>query len=274
MSEPIARRLCQQLLEPIHLVAYMSDEPTEALQALGYEGYWPGYFAARSAPLARVPAEVVDALFYNFAPGDVARCIPSVWDIATPEDVLAARQEGSVTALRRILGDLADSPALARGADLATRVAISAPMEGRILYAALRSLPVPDEPVARLWHAATLLREHRGDGDLAALVSAGIDGQEAHVLHALSLGMTPKEYGRLDPLTSAQLAAVVDGLRARGLVDASTEFTIAGRETKNRIESITDALAAPAYDCLEPYEVDQLTADLEPLVATIDSVGY
>ena len=94
------------------------------------------------------------------------------------------------------------------------------------------------------------------------------------MLHALSLGMTPKEYGRLDPLTSAQLAAVVDGLRARGLVDASTEFTIAGRETKNRIESITDALAAPAYDCLEPYEVDQLTADLEPLVATIDSVGY
>lgn len=272
--EPIARRLCQQLLEPIHLVTYFSDEPTEALQALGYEGYWMGYFAGRSAPLGRVPAEVVDALFYNFAPGEVARCIPSVWDIATPEAVLAARQEGSVTALRRILGDLADTPTLARAADLATRAATSAPMEGRILYAALRSLPVPGEPVARLWHAATLLREHRGDGHLAALVSAGIGGQEAHVLHALSLGMTPEEFGRLHPLTPAQLAAVVDGLRGRGLVDASAVFTAAGRETKNRIESVTDALAAPAYNSLEPGEVAQLIADLEPLVATIDSVGY
>ena len=131
--EPIARRLCQQLLEPIHLVSYMSDEPTGALQALGFKGYWPGYFAARSAPLGRVPAEVVDALFYNFAPGEVARCIPSVWDIATPEAVLAARQEGSVAALRRILGDLADTPTLARAADLATRVATNAPMEGRIM---------------------------------------------------------------------------------------------------------------------------------------------
>lgn len=272
--EPVARRLCQELLEPLHLVAYMADEPTDALQALGYEGYWPGYFAARSAPLGQVPAEVVDALFYNFAPGEVARCIPSVWDVATPEAVLAAHRNGCVAALRRILGDLADTPAVARAADLAIRVATSAPMEGRILYAALRSLPVPDEPVARLWHAATLLREHRGDGHLTALVSAGIDGQEAHVLHALSLGMRPEEYGRLNPLSPDQLAAVVDGLRARGLVDASGWLTAAGRETKDRIESVTDALAAPAYDCLSPGEAKQLIADLEPLAATIASVGY
>ena len=133
---------------------------------------------------------------------------------------------------------------------------------------------MPGEPVARLWHAATLLREHRGDGHLVALVSAGIGGQEAHVLHALSLGMTPEEYGRLNPLTPTQLAAVVDGLRARGLVDTSAALTAAGRETKDRIESITDALAAPAYDSLEPGEVAQLIADLEPLAVRIDSVGY
>ncbi|ADB31073.1 hypothetical protein Kfla_1981 [Kribbella flavida DSM 17836] len=270
----VARRLCQQLLEPIHLVTYFSDEPTEALQALGYEDYWPGYFAGRSAPLGRVPAEVVDALFYNFAPGEVARCIPGVWEVATPEAALAARRDGSAAALRRILGDLADGPGLARAADLATRAAVTAPMQGRILYAALRSLPVPDEPVARLWHAATLLREHRGDGHLTALVAAGIDGQEAHVLHAISQGMTPEEYGRLNPLTPDELAKVVNGLRARGLVDSSAAFTAAGRQTKDRIESLTDALAAPAYDSLQPRELDQLIADLEPLVARIDAVGY
>jgi hypothetical protein len=85
--------------------------------------------------------------------------------------------------------------------------------------------------------------------------------------------MTPAEYGRLDPLTPAQLAAVVDGLRARGLVDGAG-LTAAGRETKAHIESVTDALAAPAYDCLERAEVHQLTADLEPLAARIAAVGY
>ena len=270
----VGHRLGNELLEPLHLVAYMSDEPNEALQALGYEGYWPGYFAARSAPLGRVPAEVVDALFYNFAPGEVAACIPACWDVATPEAALEAHRQGCVAALRRILGDLADTPAVARAADLAIRAAMNAPMEGRILYAALRSLPVPDEPLTRLWHAATLLREHRGNGHVVVLVSEGIDGQEAHVLQALDWGMAPADYGRLDPLTPAQLDAVVDGLRERGLVDAEGKFTPAGRETRSRIEALTDALAAPAYDCLQPHEIDQLTADLEPLVERIATAGY
>ena len=67
--------------------------------------------------------------------------------------------------------------------------------EGRALYAAVRTLPVPTEPLARLWHA-NLLREHRGDGHVAALVSAGIGGTEAHVLHALAKGMPAEQFGR------------------------------------------------------------------------------
>jgi len=242
--------------------------------ALGFSNYWDTYFAGRAAPLGQATADVVDALFYNFAPGEVAACIPSCWDVATPEAALTANREGCVAALRRILGDLADSPELARAADLAIRAATNAPMEGRILYSGLRSLPVPDEPVAKLWHAATLLREHRGDGHNIALVAAGIDGQEAHVLAAIDGGQTPREYGRLGPLDDEQLAAVVDGLRDRGLVDESDKFTSAGRELKDHIEAVTDRLAAPAYDCLEPAEIDQLIADLEPLVARIDAVGY
>ena len=76
MSEPTARRL-YRLVEPIHLVTYFSDEPTEALMALGLRNYWDGYFAGRAAPLGRVPAEVVHAIFYNFADGEVARHIPA-----------------------------------------------------------------------------------------------------------------------------------------------------------------------------------------------------
>jgi hypothetical protein len=267
-----ARRL-HRLVEPVHLVTYFAQEPTAALVALGLRNYWDGYFAGRAAPLGRVPAEVVHAVFYNFADGEVARHIPRVWDTVTPEAALAARQQGSVAALRRILGDLAGTPGLARTADLAARAATSAPAEGRILYAALRALPVPEEPVARLWHAATLLREHRGDGHIAALVTAGIGGTEAHVLHALSENMPAEKFGRVHHLPADRLARVVDGMRARGLIDASGWLSDAGRETKERIESLTDDLAAPAYASLEAAELDELIANLEPISATLDAAS-
>ena len=270
--ELAARRL-YRLVEPVHLVTYFSGEPTDALMALGYRNYWDGYFAGRAAPLGRVPAEVVHAIFYNFADGEVCRHIPRVWDTATPEDALAARERGSAAALRRILGDLADAPALARAAELAAKAATGAPTEGRVLYAALRALPVPEEPVARLWHAATLLREHRGDGHIAALVTEGIGGTEAHVLHALSEGIPAEKFGRVHHLPAARLAAVVDGMRARGLIGASGWLSDAGRETKQRIESLTDDLAEPAYGNLTPTELGQLIADLEPISTALDAAG-
>ena len=267
-----ARRL-QQLVEPIHLVTYFSSEVDDALLALGLRNSWDAYFAGRAAPLGRVPAEVVHAVFYNFADGEVARHIPRVWDIVTPEAALAARQQGAVAALQRILGDLACTPGLARAADLALSAATSAPTEGRILYAALRTVPVPAEPVARLWHAATLLREHRGDGHIAALVAAGIGGTQAHVLHALSEGTPAEKFGRVHHLPADQLAAVVDGLKARGLIDASGWLSPVGREVKERIESVTDDLAAAAYASLKPGQLDQLIADLEPIAAVLNAAG-
>ncbi len=267
-----ARRLIR-LVEPIHLVTYFSEEPTAALMGLGLRNYWDGYFAGRAAPLGRVPAEVVHAIFYNFADGEVARHLPRVWDVTTPEAALAAREQGSVAALTRILGDLAVSPGLARAAELATKAATGAPPEGRVLYAGLRALPVPHEPVSRLWHAATLLREHRGDGHIAALVAAGIGGTECHVLHALSEGIPAASFGRVHHLPEARLAAVVDGMRSRGLVDASGRLSDAGRETKKRVEAVTDDLAAPAYDALSADELDELVAHLEPISALLDAAG-
>src|ERR687889_142216 len=130
MTESVARRLFQ-LVEPIAVVTYMADEPTEAVMALGLPGVWDAYFAGRAAPLGRdVPAAVVHALFYNFADGEVARHIPRVWDMVTPEAASAAREQGSVASLRRILGDLAETPRVARAADLLVKAGTSAPTEG------------------------------------------------------------------------------------------------------------------------------------------------
>jgi hypothetical protein len=261
-----------ELVEPIATVTF-SEVPNEAFLALGMRNYWDGYFAGRAAPLGLAPAEVVHAVFYNFADGEVARHIPWVWGKITPQEAIAVRERGSAAALRQMIGDLADSPGLVRAADLATRAAVSAPTEGRVLYAGLKALDVPDEPVARLWHAATLLREHRGDGHNAALVTHGIGGTEAHVLLALSLGMRAQEFGRVHHLPRAQLAAVVDGLRGRGLVDAAGGFTDAGREIRERIEAVTDELAAPAYDVLSADELDELIAGLEPIAVAVQAAG-
>jgi hypothetical protein len=271
-SGATARRMFG-LVEPIGLIPYATDEPAEALLALGLRNYWDTYFAGRAAPLGRAPAEVVHAIFYNFAPGEAARHIPRVWDLITPDAALAARQQGCVVALRRILGDLAEAPGLARTADLLTKAAISPSTIGRPLYAGLRALPLPEEPIARLWHAANLLREHRGDGHVVALVANGIGGTEAHVLLALSEGMPAEKFGRVSHLPQAQLAAVIDGMRTRGLIGADGWLTADGHATKQRIEALTDDLAAPPYDGLELSEMDQLIAGLEPLAAALAAVG-
>ncbi|SDM04896.1 MarR family winged helix-turn-helix transcriptional regulator [Nonomuraea jiangxiensis] len=257
-----------ELVEPIATVTF-SEVANEAFLAVGMRNYWDGYFAGRAAPLGPAPAAVVHAVFYNFADGEVARHIPWVWGKITPQEAITVRERGSTAALRQMIGELADSPGLVRAADLATRAAVSAPTEGRPLYAGLRALDVPEEPVARLWHAATLLREHRGDGHNAALLAHGIGGTEAHVLMAVSLGMRAEEFGRIHHLPKARLTAVVDGLRGRGLVDAAGGFTDAGRETRQRIEALTDELAAPAYDVLSADELDELAAGLEPIAAAV-----
>jgi Helix-turn-helix family len=264
-----------ELLEPICLVTFFADECNEEMAALGHLTYWDGYFASRAAPLGRVPAEVVDAAFYSFAAGEAARHIPSAWETIPPEASVAARERGSAASLRRILGpELAGSPGLTRAADLTTKAATSAPTAGRVMYAGMRTVPVPSDPVARLWHSATMLREHRGDGHVAALVGARIGGTEAHVLSALDMGIYPAEsFGRIHHLPKKRLAEVMDGLRERGLVDADGRFTEAGRETKRRIEALTDELAAPPYDALAPAELDELIAELEPITATLVATG-
>jgi hypothetical protein len=264
----MARRMFE-LVEPIGVIPYSADEPNQAMFALGFTDYWDTYFAGRAAPLGLVPAAVVDALFYNFAPGEVARHIPKVWDTTTPEAAIAAREAGCVKALREILGDLVDARSFARAADLLLEAAVSAPLEGRPMYAALRTLPIPDDVVARLFHAASLLREHRGDGHIAALMTEGVGGLEAHVLFALAMDMPAAKFGRIHHLPAAQLGAVIEGLRDRGLIGDDGWLSEEGRAVEQRVEELTDDLAARPYESLDPAELDELMAALEPLATRL-----
>lgn len=264
----LARRMFE-LVEPIGVIPYSADEPNESMFALGFTNYWDTYFAGRAAPLGRATAEVVDALFYNFAPGEVARHIPKVWETTTPEAAMAARLDGCTKALRNILGGRVETADFARATDLLLKAATSAPTEGRPMYAALRALPVPEDVVTRMFHAASLLREHRGDGHIVALMTEGIGRLESHALYALGMGMPAEKFGRIHHLPAGQIAAVVDGMRDRGLVGDDSWLTEHGQAVRHRVEALTDDLAATPYEAAEPVELAELIALLEPLAALL-----
>ena len=153
-----------EALEPIHAVGYFAPEADAALKATGLRGFWMGYFAARAAPMGAVGPEVVAACFHGFPREVVGRSLPDAWMYATPAQAWDARREGSVAALRRLLGPAADGAEVEVVASLGRRVAEAARHDGRALSAATAAMPWPAEPLAAAWHAATVLREHRGGG--------------------------------------------------------------------------------------------------------------
>lgn len=264
----MARRMFE-LVEPIGVVPYATDDPNETMFALGFTNYWDTYFAGRAAALGMVSAELVDALFYNFAPGEVARHIPKVWETTTPAAALAARVQGCVNALNRILADHVATAEFARAAELLLKAATSAPVEGRPMFAALRALPTPDDVVAQLFHAAAMLREHRGDGHITALMAAGIGRLESHVVFALGNGIPAEKFGRIHHLPAGELATVIDGVRARGWIGEDGWLNDEGRAVHARVEAMTDDLAAAPYEALSARELDELQSLLEPIATLL-----
>jgi hypothetical protein len=267
-----ARRLWSRL-EPIHVVTYFSPEARAALSGAGYKGFWMGYFAGRAAPMGAVGAEMVFATFYNFSISHVTRAIPDAWSFAPPSAALEAREQGAAAALRRAFAgdDLAE--AVETAAVLARAAAESAPMEGRALFAANRALPWPDEPTAALWHACTLLREHRGDGHVAALAAAGISGREANVLHAAA-GNVPRDVFRAarnydDSEWDSVSARLID----RGLVGSDGKLTAYGKDVTDDVEARTDRIALFAYDTLGDEQLTQLLDTLAPLARAVIATG-
>ena len=257
--------------EPVHAVTYFAPEARAALDGLGYRGFWMGYFAARSAPLGRVPAEVVTATFYNFAPERVAKAMTGAWAVAGPDSALLARHESAVAALRRYGVD--DCESVRTAAELAGRAAKHAGVDGRPLFAANRALPWPDEPVLALWHALTLLREHRGDAHVAVLIAEGISGRESNVLHTAA-GRVPREYMmRARDYDDDSWREHEIALAARGLLDDEGALTASGTDLKNHIESSTDRLALRALDALDDDDVEKLFAALTPITRQVIAGG-
>lgn len=259
--DALAGRRCHNALNSLHATHYFSPDLGRELGALGVTDAPAVNFAVRAAALGPVGAGAVTAAFYNYKHDLVAQYVPAVWQQVTPEQALAARLRAVDTTLRRLLGEEAVASAeMAEAAELALRAAEGCSRSARPLYSAQADLPVPDAPHLAFWHAATLLREHRGDGHLAALMTADLDGLEALVTHtATGKGLAPKWVFSTRGWTQEEWDAAVARLRARGLTDATGQLTEEGAALREGIERETDRLDAAPYAHLGAEGVARLT---------------
>ncbi|MGQ0839826.1 SCO6745 family protein [Actinokineospora sp.] len=252
--------------EPYHDVTYFTAESIAATDALGCKGRWMGYFGMRAAPLGAAPAWLVTSLFYNFHPSLVERALPDAWAVAPPEDYLRTRLAGVDGALRRMLGpDTLAGPEIAEAAELARAAAAWAPTAGRALAAANAAVDLPDEPHLALWQSVTTLRESRGDGHVAALVTAGLDPCEALVAFAADHGLTAAYMRKARNWPADEWDAARARLLDRGILGDDGGLTGEGRELRESVEALTDEAAAEPWTQLG----DQAGARLVELLAPI-----
>lgn len=256
--------------ERIHAVTYFSVEAGAAATETGYRGFWMGYFAQRAAPLGAVGPPVVTACFFGFHRARVERALPDAWSFAGPERALESRLTGVDRTLRRLWGDESiASDAVREAADLLWSAAQAADPAGRVLGAANQALPRPEPPHLALWQATATLREHRGDGHVAALIAAGIGPLEAALIkiaagEADGAGLR-RGRGWPDEEWTAAEASLIDS----GRLDGTGVLTAAGQHLHDDIERRTDDAAASPWSALGPARTARAGELLDLLVAPI-----
>ncbi|MET9244604.1 hypothetical protein [Nonomuraea sp. NPDC003709] len=272
-SSRLARRMWHQL-EPIHAVLYFSPQAFEEAGALGYdvESRWPSYFAYRTAPLGRAGSRLATAAYYSFSPRMIAEHVPAAWEVASPERVLEARMTAVDRTYRALLGDRVTADAAVEAAELARRAAESVSVAGRPLAAANLDLPWADEPHLVLWQAATVLREHRGDGHLAALQAAELDGCESLVSFA-AIGAAPTANFAGRGWSEQEWDAAQERLAARGLAGPDGQATERGRALRDQVERMTDQLAAEPWRLLGEERAERLARLASPFLGAVFEAG-
>ena len=244
----------------LHSLIYFAPEAEQQFTGVGLKPGQMGYFASRAAPMGAVGSGVVTATFYNFSPRLVASAIPEAWELASPEVVIGARFAAVDAALTRLLGpDVIASDDMITLAALVRDAAGACTPEGRPLYAGHADLDWPEAPHLVMWHALTLLREHRGDGHIAALNSAGLSGIEALVTHSASGKGFLAAFAQASRGWSQQeWDATVSELAARDLVVDECALTEAGQALRARIEEDTDRMAVAPWEYLGGQRTEEV----------------
>jgi hypothetical protein len=268
-------RRCAQAVNALHSIPYFTTDLADLVAPFGITDHSSVYLVGRASPLGIMNPAVVTAVFNSFAPVLVAERIPALWDLISPERAIQVREEAVAVALERLVGtEITQSPDLAEAAKLATAAAAACALPGRPLYAANSALDVPEQPHVALWHAATLLREYRGDGHIAVLSHFGLTGVDSLVIDcASSLGMAKKIVMPMRGWTEAEWAAGRERLADRGLVDPEGRLTPRGTAVRDEVEEETSRLDRQPYDALGPAEVERLARYVHRLVGTAADAG-
>ena len=288
-----ARRL-RDAAEPIATVGWWARSAGERFDEMGLD-FLGGYVWGRAAALGPdVAPEVVSAAFGVFEPGLVGTVMAGAKEVASRTEILRHRELGAAEGLRRATEGLDDELIASTGTRLLDALR-SVDGTTRPLFSGLRSLDVPADPHGRLWRAAEMYREHRGDGHLAASVAAGLDPVEMNVLTELWLDYSVGEYSATRGFGPDRIQAAVASLRARGWVDGGVPdgggpdaggsggeqsdhgaldvaLTDEGRAARESIEHATDVgqhhVLAALGDGLESL-VDDLTVVGDRVVAAL-----
>ena len=263
LDDPGVARQMWTLFEPVHAVTYFHPRARSAFEAVGLRGYWRGYFAGRAAPLGPVDAPTVTAAFFSFAPPMVARALPSVWRLATPEEALRARLTGAVQALAEFTYELPESH-LVEAAELLEAAADRVDTAGRVLGAVNAALPRGEYPLARLWQAAATLREHRGDGHVAALVGTGLEPVEV-VAWRCRVDQSREFHQPARGWTDEEWSAAEERLVDKGWLTADRGPTPQATATFRGVEEATDRAAAGPWRALGAQRTERLRELLEPV---------
>lgn len=266
------RREFWQGIEVIHDVVYFGDDIRERFDAIGLKGWWMAYFAHRSAALGTPDPKTVTALFHGFAPRLVERALPDAWSLADRDEILATRLKLAVDRLTPVIEPSAVDAEVARLAKDLEAIVDRLDFAGRALAAAHTNLPRPEDPIERLWRAATVLREYRGDSHVAILVAAGLDGAAANAL-AVADGRAPAHQQQARGWSDDEWMAAFEHLRRRAWTNEYGEITDAGKAARAQIEDATDRVSSACFD--EEMQARAITTEpaLVDLARAINSAG-
>lgn len=258
-----ARRL-RDAIEPIATIGWWSREAAAGSTALGVD-FFGGYVWGRAASLGSdVEPAIVVSSFGVFDASLLTAVLAGARTLAPHDDILTARAAGAAAGLSNATRTV---PAERVGwfGDRLLPALAEVDAAARPLFAALRAQPVPDDVHGRAWRAAELVREHRGDGHLAACVAAGLSAVEMNVLTEVWLGFAVGDYSSTRGFGPDQLRSAVAALCERGWMDADGSLSSEGQVARDAIEAATDR----SQDAL----VASLGVDLDEVVAVGEEIG-
>lgn len=235
-----ARRL-RDAIEPIAMHSVWCRGTNEELASRGLD-FFTSYVWGRASLLGEPEPGVVTAAFAVFEPSMVEGVYEAGRATLDRSTLIETRTNATIASLASVLVAVSDEHIGRVGAALRAAVE-SADRSGRPLFSGLAGQAWPDSAVGTLWRSCELLREHRGDGHVAACVSAGLDPVEMNVLTELWVGMPLGSYTGTRGWSDERVTAAAAGLQARGLVDEASgnaTLTPAGLDLRLGIEHATD----------------------------------